>query len=79
MRMVRSSEPGTPISTEQINGTSVNPRSRAELAGKAALRSGLTVKMTEMKSSPESEFARKISARSSLVAKSIASAELAVA
>ena len=49
--MVRSSEPGTPISTEQINGTSVNPSSRAELAGNAAFRSGLTVKITEIKSS----------------------------
>jgi hypothetical protein len=77
--MVRSRAPGTLISTLQINGTSENPSSRAELAGNAAFRSGLAVKIMEIRESDEISFFRKISKRSSFVAASIASAVLAVA
>ena len=77
--IVRSRAPGTSISTLQIRGTSLKPSSRAEPAGKAALRSGLTVKMTEITSAGVSWLALSISRRSSLVATPIASAELAYA
>ena len=40
--------PGTGISIVHSNGTSSQPIERAAIAGKALVRSGVTVKITEM-------------------------------
>ena len=60
-----------------MRGTDSKPTSRANAAGKAALRSGLAVKRTEMTSDGVRPLAASISVRSSLTPAAIASGELA--
>ena len=77
-RIVRSSAPGTSTSTAPIKGTDSNPISRQAAAGKAAVKSGVDVKITEITELGVSELARMIAAMSSLTPSLIASTVFAL-
>lgn len=69
--MVRGKLLGTGISVEQRRGTSPRPIARADAAGKSEVRSLVTVKMTDIKSSALRLLARINSSMSSTTASCI--------
>jgi len=76
--MTRSRAPGTSTSSAPISGTDSNPISRHAAAGKAAVRSGVEVKMTEITDSGVRAFWRIIAPMSSLTPSPMASGVFAL-
>jgi len=75
--MVRMSAPGTSTSTAPMRGTDSKPISRQAAAGKAAVRSGVDVKITDITDDGVNKLARMMAAMSSLTPTPIASAVFA--